>query len=221
MTADNPAPDPDHGTAAGSDSIDERVPDELMELPVRPLSAGAIPGRPSEIVAVGLGTLLTLWAVRALARQQLRAIPYGIVGMTLLVRAATGRVGEPDDRTIASVRDDHLEATVDAAEAQSIDDDVSRDPRTTEHDVGTRGATDPSVDEAEEPPSAAETSEVAGPKPAQAEPTQTAPTEPEATSTDDASADTTSGEDHASEDGESETGEDGSATGSPPDRDDP
>lgn len=192
---------PDLGTAAVSD-LDERLADlETPDPSEVALQKGPIPGFDGQTVALVAGGVFSLWAFRALVNRQLRAIPYGIVGVTLLIRGLSDRAGGPAELSLdhqsarsdetGSAGPDSADGSRQASAISGVDDEVTSDPRTTEDGVGVDRSAEPTADEGDEPPSANEASEATGPKPTQAEPTQTDATEPEATPEEDASPSTT------------------------------
>lgn len=189
---------PDLGTAAVTD-LDERLePLEAPDPSEMPLPEGLFAGFSGQTAALAAGGVVSLWALRALANRQLRAIPYGIVGVALLVRGLSGRAGEPEELSLDqqstggderdSTGPDSGDESGHASETSGVDDEVSTDPRTTEDGVDVDRSADPTADEEDEPQSANEASEATGPKPQQAEPTQTDATEPEETPDEDASS---------------------------------
>lgn len=178
------------------DPLESAAPSDLGR------SNGTVPGFNVSTAALVAGGVFSVRAIRALANRRLRAIPYGAVGVALLVRGLSDVAGDPEALSLERESADRLEGdhaggcdTGDADErTEGVDDEVASDPRTTEDGVDVDRSAESSADEAtgpesteavddsvDDPPSANEASEATGPKPQQAEPTQTDATEPEDT----------------------------------------
>ncbi|ARS90871.1 hypothetical protein [Natrarchaeobaculum aegyptiacum] len=210
------SPQDDSGREGGTDrrtapvtELDDRL-DTLESVAPSDLShsSSAVPGVNVSTAALVAGGVFSVWAIRALANRRLRAIPYGAVGATLLLRGLSDVAGDTEALSLERESTDQfgVDDVGDPGEGEEgtvgVDDEVATDPRTTEDGVDVVRSAEPSADEATEPadeldgpvgepPSANEASEATGPKPQQAEPTQTDATEPEDTPPEDASSATT------------------------------